>query len=371
MCFDWECIQYLFVRAVTGDMNLGTSDVRKQLKDQFQIDIDNTLLRNLIAEARGKLGYGSPNEAQKIVEYLGTRGAVRPFLDNEGRMSRLVFVSSWAKKIWKSNVCHQVLQIDAAHKTNRWGFYFIPITGVGPTGHNVSLGCFALKSEGEEDYVWALNQVKAIVGTCSPVKVVFTDGLPVYKRVVERCFPGAAHLRCWFHIQKYLKAFLGVTTRLGGVFSKLFWPYMQEMASAYSEEVFLEMRANLLDQLIPSWCAAMNAVNRTKSIVEFLSNGDNISDEHSRDGVFAIARQWAFCYTKQYFTRGMRSTQRGESSNYVIKRGVASRAYLLEPFRAVIGMEKRQAQELVVTYNKFVARSASTARLWNAGLRLR
>ena len=62
-------------RVTTGEMMMNTGTIRQQLQDQFDTHLDDTLLRNLISEARRTLGYGTEDEAAMLVDFLNREGS--------------------------------------------------------------------------------------------------------------------------------------------------------------------------------------------------------------------------------------------------------------------------------------------------------
>ena len=360
-------VQAFIARHVKSDTPLSLQAIRIMLKDTYGIELEDRLLYNLVAAARGDMGYGRPEETQTLVEWLATKGSVSVFSDDMLRMTRLVFVSNWSKAVVSTNLCCSILQIDATHKTNRWGFFFIPITAVDPNGKNINVGMLALQQEGEVDYIWALQQFKTMAGLPpDAVKTVYTDGLHAYKKVVATVFPGATHIRCWFHIEQCLKERLRAVL---GYRYEDFWNALDKLHYLYDETEFLNGKEHLLNVLIPQWCKDFNRPAAAENIITYLSRGDDeAEDVTARVGLFAVANMWAMCYLKTCFTRGMTTTQRAESSNKVLKDELRTRAYLLAPCKSLIVMEERQRHTMISLVNKQGMEVMGNATRWSERL---
>jgi len=102
--------------------------------------------------------------------------------------------------------------------------------------------------------------------------------------------------------------------------------------------------------------------------VDYLLNGD---EDSFREGIFNIESQWAQCFLKEHLTLGMRSSQRGESANRVVKQNLPSRAYLMEPFRATFAMERRQQHRISESCNDGEFQASSCAAAWSNKVNLR
>lgn len=289
-------------RHTTSLAPLSFAALKTMLEDQFKINVADKLLHNIRDTFRKDMGYGTDLEAASLLDWLGKEGATRAYTDDEGRLTRMVFMSEWVQKVWGMDLCHEILQIDATHKTNRWGFFFIPITGVDVMGKNISLGSIALRQEGEADYVWALEQIKAITGKAN-VRTVFTDGLFAYKAVIRRCFPGAKHLRCWWHIQRSLRRRLRST--LGQHYND-FWDEISRMHHLHDEAEVITHHSHKCHQCRKKFHFHTSRI-ATRGLCALVFGGQRRAPDRAHTPVGAKCRQRrkCFCCNLQISDRGI------------------------------------------------------------------
>ena len=91
-----ETCQSRHSRLTTPIGGLALCTAQKMTSDQ---DIDSRLLANIVAKARGDMGYGKGHETQTLIEHLRQTGTPKVFTDEGGRMTRLMFISHRAKQL--------------------------------------------------------------------------------------------------------------------------------------------------------------------------------------------------------------------------------------------------------------------------------
>lgn len=190
-----------FIKEQVITVRCTTSVLKRQLRHFKKIEIQDRLLYNLIAEyTREANGYGTAQECAILLENRLKHGPVAVKIDDCSQLELAVFVSEQSVHI--STVGNfafvEVINVDATHSTNRWGLYVVLITGIGPFGHSVHLGTFVLSDESLQSYQWCFLELERMVpGFLAGVRVMFTDGLPVYNDLVQATlFPHAHHARC-------------------------------------------------------------------------------------------------------------------------------------------------------------------------------
>ncbi|XP_077220614.1 uncharacterized protein LOC143854501 [Tasmannia lanceolata] len=120
--------------------------------------------------------------------------------DGEGRLTHLFFAHPIS--IAMSRSYSNVFLMDCTCKTNRYKRTLLDVVGI--TSFNTSFySCFALLGkEEEEDYIWALEMLDAMLGTDSRPAVIISDKEIALMRAIQVVFPGAVNLLCIWHIEK-------------------------------------------------------------------------------------------------------------------------------------------------------------------------
>jgi hypothetical protein len=98
----------------------------------------------------------------------------------------------------------EILLLDCTYKTNDFGLPFLVVVGV--TGMYTSFYasfCF-LKSEKEEEFVWALEQLADVLDI-SP-GVLLTDRDLALMNTLRQVFPHSKNFLCQWHIKKCVQA---------------------------------------------------------------------------------------------------------------------------------------------------------------------
>lgn len=94
---------------------------------------------------------------------------------------------SFLKRNW------EVLLMDCTYKTNRYHMPLLLISGVTATNSSFYVAYCFLAGEDEEDYAWALGQLRKILvdeDICDP-KVICTDRDKALLKAVPSCLPSS------------------------------------------------------------------------------------------------------------------------------------------------------------------------------------
>ena len=123
-----------------------------------------------------------------------------------GPLNRLFFIHPTALIIWKQHP--DVLLLDCTYKTNRFNMPLLNICAI--TGNNmvVQMGLAFLSGEKEEDYNWAIDQLKDIIHQNTieePVSLV-TDRDLALMRCLDTRFPLVSHILCCWHVNMNILA---------------------------------------------------------------------------------------------------------------------------------------------------------------------
>ncbi|XP_077246723.1 PKS-NRPS hybrid synthetase cheA-like isoform X2 [Tasmannia lanceolata] len=120
--------------------------------------------------------------------------------DGEGRLTHLFFAHP--NSIAMSKSYSNVFVMDCTCKTNKYKMTLLDVVGV--TSFNTSFySCFALLGkEEEEDYMWALEMLDAMLGSDSRPAVIMSNRELSLMRAIHVVFSGSVNLLCIWHIEK-------------------------------------------------------------------------------------------------------------------------------------------------------------------------
>ena len=104
----------------------------------------------------------------------------------------------------------EVLLMDCTYKTNRFGMPLLNIMGTTSLGTTYYLGFIFLSGETEEDYLWALKELKIVMKGKDIIDpgVVITDRELALMNALEIVFPKTANLLCEWHISKAVLTYI-------------------------------------------------------------------------------------------------------------------------------------------------------------------
>jgi hypothetical protein len=128
----------------------------------------------------------------------------RSSVDSENKLSRLFFANPISISLVRR--FNYVLLLDCTYKTNRFGMPLLNIIGITSCFTSFFCGFAFLKSELEEDYIWALTCLKAIFLDIKYPSVFSTDRELALMNAIVKVFPGSQNLLCIWHIEKNILA---------------------------------------------------------------------------------------------------------------------------------------------------------------------
>jgi hypothetical protein len=100
----------------------------------------------------------------------------------------------------------EVLLLDCTYKTNKYGMPLLDMIGVDATERSFCIAFVFLSGETEEDYIWALEQLKTLYEQCGGIpSIILTDRCLAAMNAVSSLFPLATSLCIW-HANKAVLA---------------------------------------------------------------------------------------------------------------------------------------------------------------------
>ncbi|EAQ90237.1 hypothetical protein CHGG_02172 [Chaetomium globosum CBS 148.51] len=102
----------------------------------------------------------------------------------------------------------ELLLLDCTYKTNKHGMPLLDMIGVDATQRSFCVAFAFLSGEAEEDYAWALEQLRSLYEQCgiTPPSVILTDRCLAAMNAASNLFPSAAILLCLWHANKAVLA---------------------------------------------------------------------------------------------------------------------------------------------------------------------
>jgi hypothetical protein len=97
-----------------------------------------------------------------------------------------------------------ILFLDCTYKTNKYGMPLLDMIGVDACQRSFCIAFAFLSGETEDDYSWALDQLKSLYENCTArlPSVILTDRCIACMNAVSTCFPSSFSLLCIWHANK-------------------------------------------------------------------------------------------------------------------------------------------------------------------------
>ncbi|KNE96692.1 hypothetical protein PSTG_10095 [Puccinia striiformis f. sp. tritici PST-78] len=102
-----------------------------------------------------------------------------------------------------ARINHHVALLDSTYKTNRYKLPLLHVIGQAASNRLFSIGFCFMTYEDEENYLWAVNQLKKFIWKPERIpKVFITDRESALRNALEQVFPDAQANLCTWHINK-------------------------------------------------------------------------------------------------------------------------------------------------------------------------
>jgi hypothetical protein len=95
----------------------------------------------------------------------------------------------------------ELLLLDCTYKTNKYGMPLLDMIGIDAAQRSFCIAFAFLSGETEEDYMWALEQLRSRYEQCNTAlpSVILTDRCLAVINAASALFPSAAKLICIWH----------------------------------------------------------------------------------------------------------------------------------------------------------------------------
>jgi len=188
--------------AVIGDLTtagIAPRDIRAYIRQTSNALTTRQDIYNHAATARRNLFQGQ-SSIQALVNQLNKEGFWSRIQVNESnRLTAIFFAHPDSVAFLQQNP--DILLLDCTYKTNKYGLPLLDMVGVDCCQRSFCIAFAFLSSEVEEQYVWALTQLKSLYQDTLP-SVVLTDRCQAAMNAVETCFSISKSLLCLWHANK-------------------------------------------------------------------------------------------------------------------------------------------------------------------------
>ncbi|XP_056685504.1 protein FAR1-RELATED SEQUENCE 5-like [Spinacia oleracea] len=233
---------------------------------------------------------GGDAQAVTDIMYLELEGDpnffVRFRLDEKGKLRSLFWRDSMMMEDY--GIFGDIVVFDTTYRTNRYNLICAPIVGINNHWNNYMFGCAFIGDEKIESFVWLLQTFKKSMGGKSPISI-FTDQDAAMNNAINQVFPDSRHRLCVWHLHQNAITRFGALKR-DPTFKKTF-----------------------------NYC-----LYKCVTVVEFETNWRSILQQYELIGeewftnVYDLREKWCPALSKDFFSAGILSSQRSESTNHAI-----------------------------------------------------
>ncbi|XP_066159771.1 protein FAR1-RELATED SEQUENCE 5-like [Oryza sativa Japonica Group] len=237
-----------------------------------------------------------------ILQYLQDKQMENPSffyaiqVDEDEMMTNIFWAD--ARSVLDFDYFGDVICFDTTYRTNNYGRPFALFVGVNHHKQTVVFGAALLYDETTSTFEWLFETFKRAMSGKEP-RTILTDQCAAIINAIGTVFPNSTHRLCVWHM--YQNAAVHLSHIFQG--SKTFKNDFGKCVFDFEE----------VDEFISAW---------NKMIEEY-----NLNDNQWLHHLFEIKEKWALVYGRQTFCADMKSTQRSESLNALLKRYLHSDFY--------------------------------------------
>lgn len=256
-------------------------------------------------------------DCQKLINhfnYLQSNGSNFSYtfqLDEDQRLTNVFWSDGLSKLDYDS--FGDVVVFDTTYRTNKYNMICAPFVGVNHHWKNVLFGCAFLMDETIASFVWAFQSFLEAMGNKAP-KTIFTDQDHAMANAIRTVFPNSDHRLCIWHIGKNATHHIAHLLGKPGFRDK----YWHKLLYRCESEIEMETTWKAMCQ---EW---------------------NLSGNKWLDNLYRLRYKWCPAFGRDFFSAGIRSTQRSESTNNVFQ-DMACKTMTLSEF---VGYYEKQAEKM-------------------------
>ncbi|XP_056697741.1 protein FAR1-RELATED SEQUENCE 5-like [Spinacia oleracea] len=207
-------------------------------------------------------------------------------LNAEGKVECLFWRDSMMREDYK--IYGDVLVFDTTFRTNKYNLICAPFVGINNHWKNTMFACAFIGDETTESFVWVFETfLKAMAGK-HPISI-FTDQDAAIAAGIEQVFPSSRHRLCLWHLSKNANSRFGLLK---------------------SDKNFKNAFYKCL-----SGCITPNDFEETwKSMI----NTFKLEKDDWFNRLYGLKEKWCTALSKDFFSAGILSSQRSESTNHAV-----------------------------------------------------
>ncbi|XP_040364377.1 protein FAR1-RELATED SEQUENCE 5-like [Rosa chinensis] len=241
-------------------------------------------------------------------------------LDEDDMITNIFWAD--ARSVSDCSLFGDVLCFDTTYRTNEYGRPFAPFVGVNYHKQTTLFGAALLYDETTESFIWLFETFLSAMSGKQPMTIL-TDQSVAMARAIKEVFPQATHRLCVWHFYQ------NAAKNLSHVF--------------HGSSEFVDDFSNCMYdyEFEHEWLLAWNG----------LLEKYGLNENKWLNNLFELREKWALVYGRHTFTADMKSTQRSECMNNVLKKYLKPEHNLLrffEHYERVLA--DRRYQELIAEY---------------------
>ncbi|XP_056685511.1 protein FAR1-RELATED SEQUENCE 5-like [Spinacia oleracea] len=207
-------------------------------------------------------------------------------LNDEGKVECLFWRDSLMREDYK--IYGDVLVFDTTFRTNKYNLICAPFLGINNHWKNTMFACAFIGDETTEYFVWVFETFLKAMGGKHPVSI-FTNQDAAIAAGIEHVFPSSRHRLCLWHLSKNANSRFGLF-KTDKNFKNAFYKCL-------------------------SRCITPNNFEETwKSMI----NTFKLENDDWFNRLYGLKEKWCTTLSKDFFSAGILSSQRSESTNHVV-----------------------------------------------------
>ncbi|XP_010686164.3 protein FAR1-RELATED SEQUENCE 5-like [Beta vulgaris subsp. vulgaris] len=181
-----------------------------------------------------------------------------------------------------------VIVFDTTFRTNKYNLICAPIVGINNHWQNVMFGCAFIANETQETFEWVLNTFKKSMGGLDPISI-FTDQDLAMSKAIQKVLPNTRHRLCIWHLIKNAVSRFGALKK-DPEFKKVFNKCLRGCITPEEFEQCWE-----------------------KMIKDY-----KLKQSKWFNRLYKLKNKWCTALSKDFFSAGILSSQRSESTNNAV-----------------------------------------------------
>ncbi|KAL2932119.1 Protein FAR1-RELATED SEQUENCE 5 [Bienertia sinuspersici] len=186
------------------------------------------------------------------------------------------------------NIFGDVMVFDTTYRTNKYNLICAPFVGINNHWKNTMFACAFLGDETKESFEWVFETFKKSMRGKCPISI-FTDQDAAIATAIEKIFPNSRHRLCLWHLSQNANSRFGLIKA-----DKQFKKDFHKCLSGCITPIEFE----------DTWKTMITRYN--------------LQDDSWFKRLYSLKEKWSTAFSKDFFSAGILSSQRSESTNHAI-----------------------------------------------------